>query len=300
MDTQAKLTFLRGTKSSASDLAILDESTDVVREIVGHVDLWESHRKSVIKTDEAYMIVRSNRTEELLKNKPFPEPTGININMMPITLFPKDIPEEYHKYIPLIHACPLLPWDKDHKRRVYYLTIHEESVPVGQAHRRPGLHIERPNALRDNPRILKPPAEFAYDEYYCLTWGLGRVDGGMPVDGIYMISNVDASCAVWPILIDHPEQTADRHGGIEHMREHLGEGHRLKANELCWITDRTPHESLPIQAVASDPGAQAVYRQFFRLVAGPIAVWYAKHSTLNPLGVQPDAPISQEDKFARR
>ena len=45
------------------------------------------------------------------------------------------------------------------------------------------------------------------------------------------------------------------------------------------MTDRTPHESLPLK-----PGQ---YRQYFRLVTSNVSVWYAKHSTPNPLGCTP-------------
>jgi hypothetical protein len=62
--------------------------------------------------------------------------------------------------------------------------------------------------------------------------------------------------------------------------------------------DRTPHESLPVKAPENDPMATHAYRQFFRLVVGSISVWYSKHNTPNPLGMLPDAPISNEDKFA--
>ena len=34
-----------------------------------------------------------------------------------------------------------------------------------------------------------------------------------------------------------------------------------------------------------------------KLVVGPIGVWYSKHNTPNPLGVQPDVEIVEFDKF---
>ena len=63
----------------------------------------------------------------------------------------------------------------------------------------------------------------------------------------------------------------------------------LEANELAWITDRTPHESLPVNGE----------RQYFRLVVGKIGAWYAHHSTANPIVPVPDdVTIVQGDKFA--
>ena len=63
----------------------------------------------------------------------------------------------------------------------------------------------------------------------------------------------------------------------------------LQAGELFWMTDRTPHESIPLEAGAA--------RQFFRLVTGGIGMWYAAHSTPNPLGTQPEAVVVHHDKF---
>jgi len=63
----------------------------------------------------------------------------------------------------------------------------------------------------------------------------------------------------------------------------------LQANELIWMTDRTPHESVPLEI--------AQPRQFFRLVTGGIDTWYAAHSTANPLGVEPEATVVGFDKF---
>jgi hypothetical protein len=95
-----------------------------------------------------------------------------------------------------------------------------------------------------------------------------------------------------PLGVDK-QDVADRHGGLEHMRPRLGPPRLLEAGELCWLTDRTPHEALPLPN-----DKDRVYRQFFRLVAGPIDVWYARHNTPNPLGLQPEARVSYEDRFA--
>ena len=62
------------------------------------------------------------------------------------------------------------------------------------------------------------------------------------------------------------------------MRPLLGAGHEV---ELYWMTDRTPHESMPVLG----PVARVVARQ------GRISVWYSQHNTPNPTGVLPDAPV---------
>lgn len=200
----------------------------------------------------------------------------------------------------MIAQCPvhfygelesLLMFRPHRYREVGYLTVEEGWVPVGQSQRRPGVHIERPGAINGGQVVERRKLGMQ------LGWGGGRSDDdNVPVGGLYMASSVANTCKIWPLQICKPEQVTDSHGSLEHMRESLGEGRLLGANEMVWFTDTTPHESLPL--VSSSPGEKYVYRQFFRLVVGPISVWYSKHNTPNPLGVQPDAVISHEDRFA--
>lgn len=53
------------------------------------------------------------------------------------------------------------------------------------------------------------------------------------------------------------------------------------------MTDKTPHESLPIRS-ADD---KMIYRQYFRLVVGDVTAWFADHSTANPLGIVPPESV---------
>ena len=85
-------------------------------------------------------------------------------------------------------------------------------------------------------------------------------------------------------------------GSIERCRELLECNKKykskvLRAGELVWLTDRTPHECLPVE---QDTG-----RQFFRLVVGKIAFWFSDHSTPNPIGyeIPSDVPIVHGNKF---
>jgi hypothetical protein len=148
--------------------------------------------------------------------------------------------------------------------------------------------------LREDMTDQQYKAEYGH----CGDWGHGEWSDKTPVDGIYCASNVADSCRVWPVLITEPAQVTDQHGGLEHFREYLGASVTLPADALCWMTDRTPHETLPLQAPAHDRTAKHVYRQFFRLVVGKLAVWYSQHNTPNPCGLLPDAPIVDVDKFA--
>lgn len=58
------------------------------------------------------------------------------------------------------------------------------------------------------------------------------------------------------------------------MRHCMGVWDAPQAGQLCWLTDTTPHESLPLHPPANDQNAKRVYRQFFRLVVGPVSTWW--------------------------
>ena len=107
-----------------------------------------------------------------------------------------------------------------------------------------------------------------------------------------MASTVPGSCRAWNCSVK-PE--AVRHlGDIEYLRSFLPvEAEVLKPEQLYWITDRTPHESLPLK--------ERTYRQFFRIVTADVSFWYKDHSTPNPLGVKPDPKVTRivtGDKFS--
>jgi hypothetical protein len=214
----------------------------------------------------------------------FPPPSDANVNMMPFRLDDPEgsLPEALRQYAPLIRALPVqAPTPPGH---IAYLTVAESFVPAGGCQRRPGMHVERPAAGCVAGDVTW--VERLHESY---GWGGGSVSvsaTGTRVDGIYMASTVADTCTVWPYLVE----IADAHGGVEYLRGKMISGRSLKAGELVWITDRTPHEATPQPA--------AGYRQFFRVVVGRIGVWYSRHNTANPLGVLPDAPVSDKDKFA--
>jgi hypothetical protein len=110
--------------------------------------------------------------------------------------------------------------------------------------------------------------------------------------GIYIGSTVADSCRVWDCIIKNNPAVVGPLGDCEHFRTHLDKckSSTLGKGEIMWITDRTPHESLPNQS--TDP----VYRQFFQLVTS-LGVWYSQHNTPNPLGILPDALVSDANKF---
>ena len=263
----------------------------------------------------------------------FPEPSGININMMPFlvgeTFEECKLPEYVRPYWDLIQLC-LDPhserqthhlWNKtkypSDLGRVYYLTIQETEVPPGQAQRRPGLHVDSPGSvkLRQGEAAVWGGAlargAGTSAQYTGHRWGAGCchvLGADKPVmdfwdvvennqlyvtfGGIYLATNLPGSCRVWNCGVA-PEAVGPL-GDIEHLRWALpGPGQLLRPGQLYWVTDRTPHESLPLQEAAT--------RQFFRVVTAEVSLWYRDHSTASPLGVLPDPALTRivaGDKFS--
>lgn len=188
----------------------------------------------------------------------FPRATGININMMPFIMGDHGtLPAWVRQHAPIIDRCPV----GDEAGKVGYLSISEGFVRAGGTQRRPGLHCE------GHPRAA---------------WGGGGWGGRR---GLYMASNIEGSCAVWDARVKSPGPGGD----CEHMRGSLGERSLMGAGQLWWLHDRTPHEALPVNI--------NVHRQWFRLVTSDVSIWYAKHSTVNPLGVRAACREIHTDKF---
>jgi len=114
--------------------------------------------------------------------------------------------------------------------------------------------------------------------------------------GIYIASSAPDSTRAWNCKIVPQEDGSEvigEHGDIEYLRHVLPPGQVLQHDQVYWLTDRTPHESLPM--------LEGGYRQFFRLVTSNVSLWYQEHSTHNPLGVKPDPSITKVvmgDKFS--
>eukprot|EP01126_Amoeba_proteus_P013585 TRINITY_DN15802_c0_g1_i1.p1 TRINITY_DN15802_c0_g1~~TRINITY_DN15802_c0_g1_i1.p1 ORF type:complete len:362 (-),score=50.04 TRINITY_DN15802_c0_g1_i1:103-1137(-) len=204
----------------------------------------------------------------------FPTPKDININMMPFLLNKRNsLSEDYRSYWPIIELCAR-QLEKKYRYDVgciAYLTIQESLVLQGSSQRRPGLHTESPGYV-----------QVEKDVYEWSNWGCGyrtdTFDGG-----IFIATSVSDSCRIWDNCNILPE--AIKNGGnIEHLRSLLGNGKFVKKGQLWWMSDTSPHESLPL--------LEDTYRQFFRLVVGPVSLWFSDHSTPNPLGT----PIGENCK----
>ena len=145
------------------------------------------------------------------------------------------------------------------------------------------------------------------------TWGgksLNQVSG---VGGIFHASSVSGSAAMYPKVVRlEPKERGGREecadmdaprgrqtvigamGSVEHLRAAAGPPRYLQANELCWMTDRTLHESMPLP--------KGTRRQYFRLITGPVSGWFAQHSTANPHpevseALQRTTTVIAKDKF---
>ena len=193
----------------------------------------------------------------------FPTPSGIDINMMPIVLGDTATwTSAAFAYEAILAMCDF-PQDE-----VCYLSIHEAQLRVGESLRRPGVQTEA--------------TPFG-------AWGGGSPrQGREPWDGktgIYQAST-DGRCRVWDEMTD----AVSLSGAL--VRPPEGAGTLMEPGVLFWMTDRTPHESLPVQV--------AGWRQWFRLVSPNIAIWWAQHSTPNPTGLQlPDSvQVVEGNKFA--
>lgn len=215
----------------------------------------------------------------------FPESTGINVNMMPFVMGDRStLPRELQPYYDsIITKCPI---HRDENGEVMFLTVQESFVEAKKTQRRPGLHIEAPAASVHH----QINGEFVAGLEH--RWGMGiAFSPDERKGGLYIASNMNNTTAIWDALVDHKLGAVDTHGGIEHLRPHIGEGKKLPANLLVWLTDHTPHEALPQKEDGN--------RQFFRLVTGDVSVWFAAHSTPNPkVPVPSHIKVIGESKFS--
>lgn len=218
-------------------------------------------------------------------------------NMMPISLknLNRTVPSCCVGYIPMIELClsrMYTGWGQSvPSDMIGYLTIDERPCVPGNSQRRGGLHVESPGVL--------PTIDSIDDLQYSLggnfvpgaehNWGNGLMMRDETFQGgIYMASNIADTCAVWNCRVnDRDGDIIGCHGNIERLRPILGPPTaKLRANDLVWMTDKTPHESLPLPE-----NMAGVRRQYFRLVVGEVTAWFADHSTPNPLGVRPPPTV---------
>eukprot|EP01063_Lacrimia_lanifica_P005627 TRINITY_DN13382_c0_g1_i1.p1 TRINITY_DN13382_c0_g1~~TRINITY_DN13382_c0_g1_i1.p1 ORF type:complete len:349 (+),score=100.24 TRINITY_DN13382_c0_g1_i1:120-1166(+) len=220
----------------------------------------------------------------------FPTSQNLNINMMPfimaLSFADTKLPEECKPYWDLMERlmCVL----EREMGKVCYLSIDERDVEAGASHRREGLHTENPGCIPGVAEALMKGAGDSTSLRWYHHWGMsdGHLSGG-----IYFGSNVSNSCVAYESqVIAHPEtgeEVIGLHGDVSHLNQQglLGDKRELVANMIYWITDRTPHESLPL--------AEGTHRQWFRIVTSNVSLWFKDHSTANPNGVVPDPAVTK-------
>jgi len=287
--------------------------------------IWEyitSYWKSLIKIGAkrakkprgmepgAIKIVPQDKFVIKLEKVTFPTPQDININMMPFVMG-RDfetcrLPKYLHSYWESLIKPLLTSYNANaelEEGKICFLTIQESHVSCNQTQRRPGLHTDNPGTFMIEEQGSSSQETISFKEtgyggkgsssvrFYEHHWGCGvnlrrhKVQGG-----IYMASNVENSCAVWNSQVQCDENNDNmeiirKHGDIEYFRPYLGHRTVMEPNKIYWITDRTPHESLPLKNDA--------YRQYFRLVTHQVSLWFDDHSTKNPLGLLPDPNITK-------
>jgi hypothetical protein len=204
----------------------------------------------------------------------FPDFAGRSVNMMPFIMGDhSSLPADLRDYAGMIDACPL----GDEAGKVGYLTIDERFVEQG-SQRRGGVHTEGFGNMDWGGGAwgAGAPKRAAWGG-----WGGGAWGGS---GGLFIANTVDESCALYDACVeDTPFGGAVRDDQIDGAAVHL-----MAGNNIYWLHDRTPHASLPVVNRK---------RQFFRLVTSDVSLWFALHSTANPLGVQPAAQIIHENKF---
>ena len=104
-------------------------------------------------------------------NPKFPQPSGININMMPFISSDQfencRLPEDLKPYWGLIKYCVKHEQNRNVSStgKVFYLSIEESEVEVGFAQRQPGLHVDRPRRVKI--AMLPHPASQVSFTAYC-------------------------------------------------------------------------------------------------------------------------------------
>jgi len=211
----------------------------------------------------------------------FPKPTNLHVTMLPFIIGKKSsLPMHVqHYYDCVVEKCP---YSEEEAGKIGYLTVHESFVEAG-GRRDEGLRIQDPASFCTQQQQQQQQAAFSpaleHVERCDLLLGPDMYEGGT-----YMASSVSDAYEVWDALVDKTVPgIVDEHGGCEQLRNLIGPATRVKANQLVWMTDCTPHMEVPRQ--------KSGYRQFCRLVVTNISHWFADRSTPNPLVCLPEDVI---------
>jgi len=314
--------MLLGTYDENSPLYKLAGHSDLLQFIWSLVKkAWAAELIAATMTQEQVAFAH-------VENVKFPKSHGRSVNMMPFIMGDKStLPAELADYWPMIEVCvSTLSRRSGTASDVGYLTVQESVVKEGDSQRRPGLHTEGFTRAPFDAGVVRNLPHW-HPWGFGSVMRSGQFDGGIFMasnvsDSCHLYNAIVPNELVGKggdvehlrdvLNVHFPNQPKPRtrwpndrsrygsHAGCARLHMHL-EGDdifnqvpvrgpiSLQADELIWMTDRTPHESVPLEA--GQP------RQFFRLVTGGIDTWFAAHSTPNPLGIQPEAQVVDYDKF---
>lgn len=192
----------------------------------------------------------------------FPAFSGVRCLMMPyIQGDASSVPDTYARYKRILDSLFVKQGD------IGFLTIDEAFVPSGKPHR--GQRARCARALH---------TEAGVDPGRVYKWGGGgwgasphRVTLDRDVK-ILVGSNLDDSCAVWPV--EHENTSDDGDIGYAADQYPYEDAIFLKAGEVHEIGILTPHESVPVK--------QDCFRQFIRIVSSGVH-GREEYFTRNPL-----------------
>lgn len=282
--------------------AIVTPTSDDPLDVDRLVDLrdYESFEKTSFMDCPAAIVATSLKFPSI-----YNEDDPVYVNMMPFDLWNPELtlPHYLQGYIKLIKQCQKYQKPPDSKKQhkisheedhIAYLTVDERPITkIGEPQRRGGVHVESPGALRN--KEIADKSCYAPEISFYHHWGMGNIDGEYVYGGIYIASNMANTTAIWNSRVhDTFGDIIGPHGSLERCRDMLGPPSKLlEAGELVWISDRTPHESLPIHTTTPT-------RQFFRLVVGTISFWFTDHNTPNPkYTLPPSVTVIEGNKFHR-
>jgi len=317
--------FLRGVSDPSSPISMLDNN--LIHLIWKHYRrTYQRARfeKALLQND---VIAFEHLGEGSFPEAHSDETRWLNVNMLPFRMCDlSTLPVECLGYEELIRKC-LGSLTEEERQNVGYLTIHEGYVEPGTSQRRPGIHTDGfavENFMQpDFPgKVRRQPWWHAWGFGSPLSKGV--FEGGIFIASTVSDTTALWNVMIPTDLVgpggdlSHLEDDlleaarGPQYGWRPDNRQSSGEGEvyrksrpigntspavkrkgglqptLLQENQLFWLTDRTPHESLPVE--------ERTFRQFFRLVTSRIDRWYAAHSTSNPK-CAPGAPIVHYNKF---